>query len=147
MSSAMPWVSCWPCVPLANKPQNVPMIELTACPPSAGSPSTSATLRPSRAASSAADTPAMPAPSTQMSADTCRGVARCGRRTIRVAVDILVVSVLIAAGASMLPAQDTDRDMIGELRFRRIGCPPEHHRALDLAAPLEDFHRYLLGVA
>ena len=37
MSSAMPWVSWTPCVPLANNPQNVPMMELTAWPPSAGS--------------------------------------------------------------------------------------------------------------
>ena len=66
----MPWVTWWPCMPLANRPQNVPMIELTAWPPSIGSPSTSATLRPRRAASSAAEMPAIPAPSTQMSADT-----------------------------------------------------------------------------
>src|SRR4029079_13941308 len=51
MSSAMPWVSWMPCVPLANNPQNVPMMELTAWPPSAGRATTRATLRPRRAAS------------------------------------------------------------------------------------------------
>ena len=50
MSSAMPWVNWRPWVPLANRPQNVPMIEFTAWPPSTGSPSTSTTLRPARAA-------------------------------------------------------------------------------------------------
>src|SRR5262245_42320244 len=71
------------------------MIELTACPPSAGNESTSATLRPRRAASSAAETPEMPAPSTQISADTCCGVPPAGRRTILVAVEIFALSVLI----------------------------------------------------
>ncbi len=77
------------------------MIELTAWPPSAGSPSSSATLRPRRAASSAAETPAMPAPSTQISAETCRGAPPAGRRTMRVAVEsffawsaLMVVGVL-----------------------------------------------------
>ena len=91
MPSAMPWVSWYPCVPLANSPQKVPMIELTAWPPSAGSPSTRTTWRPSRAASSAAETPAMPAPSTQMSADSCWVAPLAARRTTRVAVEILVV--------------------------------------------------------
>src|SRR5215510_1809672 len=81
------------------------MMELTACPPSAGSESTSATLRPRRAASSAAETPAMPAPSTQISADTCRCAPPAGRRTIRVAVEILALSVLIAAGWLSVGAQ------------------------------------------
>ncbi len=50
----------------------MPMIEFTAWPPNAGKPSTSATLRPSRAASSAADRPAMPAPTTQISTSSVR---------------------------------------------------------------------------
>ncbi len=54
-------------VPLANRPQNVPMIELTIWPPSVGRPSISATRRPSLAASSAAEIPAEPAPTTQIS--------------------------------------------------------------------------------
>ena len=62
----------------------VPMIEPTAWPPSAGAPSTSTTVRPSLAASSAADTPAMPAPNTQMSAVTVCTWWRAGRRTMRV---------------------------------------------------------------
>ena len=61
-----------------------------------GKPVDQRDLRPSRAASSAAEMPAMPAPSTQISADTCRGVAPAGRRTIRVAVEIFAVSVLMA---------------------------------------------------
>jgi len=44
------------------------------------------TLRPRRAPSSAAEIPAMPAPSTQMSPDTRCAFARGIRRTIRVAV-------------------------------------------------------------
>src|SRR5438132_3952332 len=62
-------------------------MELTACPPSAGSASTRATLRPRREASRAAEIPAMPAPSTQMSAPTCCGAACCALRTTRVVVE------------------------------------------------------------
>ena len=80
----MPWVNWWPWVPLANRPQNVPMIELTAWPPSTGRPSTSITLRPIRAAVSAAEVPAMPAPTTQTSALTRREAASAGRLTILV---------------------------------------------------------------
>src|SRR5215470_7046221 len=105
MSSAMPWVSWRPCGPFANSPQNVPMIELTACPPSAGSASTSATRRLRRAASSAAETPAMPAPSTQMSAASRRGVEPAGRRTIRVAVEMLCT---LMVGGSVAGVQNSD---------------------------------------
>ena len=48
------------------------MMELTACPPSAGKPSTKTTRRPRAAASSAAETPEMPAPRMQKSASTLR---------------------------------------------------------------------------
>jgi hypothetical protein len=50
----------------------------------------------------------MPAPSTQISADTCRGVPPAGRRTILVAVEIFALFVLIAAGWVILPAHNTD---------------------------------------
>jgi hypothetical protein len=66
------------------------------------------------AAASAAETPAMPAPSTQISADTCRGVACSARRTIRVAVEIVAWSALIVGGPVTSPAKDTDRVAIGE---------------------------------
>ncbi len=82
------------CAPLAKRPQNVPMIELTACPPNAGRASTSATLRPSRAASSAAETPAMPAPSTQISTSSA------GKRWPRV-LRTTRVAVRTAAGPAM----------------------------------------------
>src|SRR5690349_14338304 len=61
------------------------MIELTIWPPSVGSPSTRITLRPSLAASSAAEMPALPAPTTQMSALTSCGDL-LSRRTVRVSV-------------------------------------------------------------
>ena len=61
----------------------VPMIEPTAWPPSAGAASTMTTRRPSCAASSAADTPDMPAPTTQMSASTVGMDRRDGRRRVR----------------------------------------------------------------
>src|SRR5260221_2856341 len=62
----------------------VPTIEPIALPPKAGAPSTSTTERPSFAASSAADTPDIPAPRTQMSAFTFLSSRPGGRRTVRV---------------------------------------------------------------
>jgi len=50
-SSAMPWVSCLLPGGLPNRPTIIPMIEFTAWPPSAGSPSIRITFRPRRAAS------------------------------------------------------------------------------------------------
>src|ERR1700730_10904623 len=47
------------------------MMEFTAGPPRVGRPSTRTTLDPNRAASRAAETPEIPAPTTQMSAATC----------------------------------------------------------------------------
>jgi hypothetical protein len=67
MSSKIPWVSWWWRGALPNTPQNSPISELTICPPSTGSASTSTTSRPRRADSIAAETPAIPAPSTQTS--------------------------------------------------------------------------------
>src|SRR5262245_50755402 len=124
------------------------MMELTACPPSAGSESTSATLRPRRAASSAAETPAMPAPSTQMSADTLRALAPAGRRTIRVAVAIFDLSAIMMGGAGS-PAHDSPHFSAGEpcILTAWIGRPAEHDRNLNVSAPLQDFHRHLGGVA
>jgi hypothetical protein len=87
MSSAMPWVNWRPWVPLANRPQNVPMMEFTAWPPSTGKPSTSTTFRPARAAVSAAEVPAMPAPTTQTSAATRQVAASARRLTILVSAD------------------------------------------------------------
>ena len=83
------------------------MMELTAWPPSAGRPSTSATLRPRRAASSAAETPAMPAPSTQISAPTPARGAR-----------------------ARWPAHDAGRGRdLGLVRVHRWSgrCHPTHH--------------------
>src|SRR5690606_18754802 len=65
---------------------NVPMMEFTACPPNAGKLSARMTLRPRAAASSAAETPAIPAPTTQMSAVTA-WAPRPPLCTIRVAVE------------------------------------------------------------
>ena len=64
----------------------MPMIEPMAWPPSDGAPSTSTTLRPSLAASSAAETPEMPAPRTQMSASTVLTARPAGRRMVRVGI-------------------------------------------------------------
>src|SRR5262245_50915864 len=75
------WYGAGPCV---KSPMIVPMIEPTAWPPSAGAASTITTRRPRRAASSAADTPAMPAPTTQMSAEMVDGSPRAERRSVRV---------------------------------------------------------------
>src|SRR5436189_641530 len=75
------------------------MMELTAWPPSAGSPSTIATRRPNRAACSAAAVPAMPAPTTQMSTATSRAVERVGRRTMRVAVVGSAAAAMLGAPA------------------------------------------------
>src|SRR4051812_18089909 len=61
------------------------MIELTIWPPKVGKPSTSTTLRPSLAASRAAEMPALPAPTTQMSALTSCGDL-LSRRTVLVSV-------------------------------------------------------------
>src|SRR6478672_8204071 len=147
MSSAMPWVSWAPCVPLANNPQNVPMMELTAWPPSAGRASTRATLRPRRAASSAAETPAMPAPSTQISADTRTGAAPAGRRTMRVAFGILAWSESI--GGQVAVTRPTIQEFLAELRSALVGAgvAAEDDRDLDIAAPLENFDRDVVGVA
>src|SRR5262245_25099374 len=62
------------------------MIEPIAWPPSEGAPSTSTTLRPSFAASSAAETPEIPAPSTQMSASMVLMERPGGRRVVRVGI-------------------------------------------------------------
>src|SRR5580704_16125497 len=64
----------------------VPMMDPTAWPPRAGAASTSTTLRPSFAASRAADTPAMPAPRTHTSATTVFAARVAGRCRIRVAI-------------------------------------------------------------
>src|SRR5690606_23445867 len=85
-SFAMPCVNWWPCVPFESSPQKVAVIELTACPPSSGWLATRTTVRPSLAACSAADTPAIPAPTTQMSASSLRGGSSCSRRTMVVRV-------------------------------------------------------------
>src|SRR5690349_431883 len=83
------------------------MIELTAWPPSAGRPSMRTTLRPSFAASIAAETPAMPAPTTQMSASTSRSGPWLVRRTMRVPAETpeaLVISsppIGVVRGASL----------------------------------------------
>jgi hypothetical protein len=45
---------------------------------------------------------------TQISADTRSGVARSARRTMRVAVENLALSVLIAAAAFQLRLQNSD---------------------------------------
>ena len=62
----------------------VPMIDPIACPPRAGALSTMTTLRPSLAASRAAEIPEIPAPTTQISATTVFVVAADERRTVRV---------------------------------------------------------------
>src|SRR6476661_8259381 len=62
----------------------VPMIDPIACPPRAGALSTMTTLRPSLAASRAAETPVIPAPTTQISATTFFVAATDERRTVRV---------------------------------------------------------------
>src|SRR5262245_3775344 len=62
------------------------MIPLTAWPPSRGIPSTRTTERPRRADSIAAETPEIPAPTTQTSASMRRAPGSGGRRTVRVAV-------------------------------------------------------------
>src|SRR5262245_49992855 len=72
------------------------MIELTAWPPSCGSPSTSATLRPSPAAASAADVPVALEPTMQISTSTARAGPAVERRTVRVAVAGLRVEVTTA---------------------------------------------------
>ena len=78
-----------PCVPLANSPQNVPMIELTACPPSAGSAvdqrDLAAETRRFQRRRDAGDSGAQHADVRRH----VRGAAPAGRRTIRVAVEIL----------------------------------------------------------
>ena len=84
ISSAMPWVSWRPFGPGVNRPQNMPMIELTAWPPRVGRPSTRITLRPARAASIAADTPEAPDPTTQMSQPRSSTGAAAPRETMRV---------------------------------------------------------------
>jgi hypothetical protein len=64
----------------------VPMIDPIAWPPSAGAASTMTALRPSLAASSAAATPEMPAPTTQMSHEMVVRSRAAGRRTDRVEI-------------------------------------------------------------
>jgi hypothetical protein len=72
----------------------VPTIDPIAWPPSDGAASTMTTRRPSRAASSAADTPAMPEPTTQMSALITRGLEDDGRRTVRAVVSVGITHTL-----------------------------------------------------
>src|SRR5262245_45972034 len=124
------------------------MIELTSCPPSAGSASTSATLRPRRAASSAAETPAMPAPSTQISADTCRADAPAARRTILVAVAIFALSAPMPSVVLPSAREDSGDPSEGEPRTPPpVGRSAVDDRDLELPAPLQDLHRYVVGVA
>src|SRR5580704_17203831 len=66
------------------------MMELTAWPPRVGRPSTRTTLDPNRAASRAAETPEIPAPTTQMSAATW---------VIGVSMDLTVILVGRLVGA------------------------------------------------
>ncbi len=76
ISSAIPCVSCLLFGGLPNSPTIIPMIEFTAWPPSAGKPSIRITWRPKRAASIAAETPEIPAPTTQISAECSRNDGR-----------------------------------------------------------------------
>src|SRR3954464_11187364 len=147
MSSAMPWVSWSPCMPLANNPQNVPMMELTAWPPSAGRASTRATLRPTPAAATAAEPAETPAPSTQISAETRAGPAPAGRRTMRVAVGVLRWSESMAV--RLLSPDAPYKIFLAELRSALVGTgvAAEDDRDLDIAAPLENFDRDVVGVA
>src|SRR5262249_34245831 len=108
----------------------VPMIEPIACPPSAGAPSTRTTLRPSRAASSAAETPEIPAPSTQMSAATFLTARLAGRRTLRVAMPSdfswLMVSIALyqhGAGRHRLHAALIDGKIACRLRQAGHAAP------------------------
>ena len=78
----MPWL------PLANKPQNVPMMEFTAWPPSAGKPSTSSTLRPSlRRLHRRRDAGNAGAEHADVGRHMLRGFAPSARRTTFVAVE------------------------------------------------------------
>ena len=91
-SSAMPcviWYGSGPCV---YSPMMVPMIEPTPVRRATVRHRRSRRVRPSRAASSAADTPAIPAPSTQMSAVTMVGEDWAGRRRTRV---VIAVGILL----------------------------------------------------
>src|SRR5579862_5607211 len=67
------------------------MIEPIAWPPSAAAPSIITTLRPSLAASSAADTPEIPAPSTHRSAVMVVGTRSPARRMVRVGINADVI--------------------------------------------------------
>ena len=111
------WYGSGPCV---YRPMMVPMIEPIAWPPSAGAASTMTTRRPSRAASSAAETPAIPAPTTQMSAVTVRGVT-----ALRPAHDVsqwacrnLAEVVVGAADTVRYQSESQRRNILNELEPR-----------------------------
>ena len=89
----------------------VPMIEPIAWPPSAGAASTRTTFRPQRAASSAAETPAIPAPTTQMSAVMVVAAACGGRRMTRVVSGAILHKVV---------QPEPERGMCDESRLWRI---------------------------
>jgi len=72
----------------------VPTIDPIAWPPSDEAASTITTRRPRRAASSAAETPAIPAPTTQISAVMRRGRVDDGRRTIRAVAAVGITHTL-----------------------------------------------------
>src|SRR5687768_9876764 len=91
MPSAMPCVSWKRFGPLEKSPQKVPMMEFTAWPPSAGRPSTSTTFLPSAAASSAAEMPEMPAPTTQISAAASQEFC-LDLRTVRMGISFSYLS-------------------------------------------------------
>src|SRR5688572_6312939 len=93
MPSAMPCVSWKRFGPFEKSPQKVPMIEFTACPPSAGKPSTSSTFLPSAAASSAAEMPEIPAPSTQISAAASQEFV-LDLRTVRMGISFSYLSAI-----------------------------------------------------
>src|SRR5690606_4339028 len=82
IGSKMPWVSWRYSGPFPYTPQNRPMSEFTHWPPRTGSASASTTLRPSLRASIAADRPAMPAPTTQTSADSSSAGSPAGLVTV-----------------------------------------------------------------
>src|SRR6266508_3979005 len=113
MSSKMPWVSCLCSGAFPKTPQNSPIRELTIWPPMTGSASTRTTARPRRADSSAADSPAIPAPTTHTSAPTSWTVPPAGL------VTVLTLSSVSGCGIST-PTQTTPDRLA---RLRRGGDP------------------------
>src|SRR6202008_1206956 len=98
--------------PFENNPQNVPMMELTAWPPRLGWPSTRITFRPRRAASSAAEIPEIPAPTTLKSPEMRTAAESIGLMEIFVGKVVEASSIILDATGTFQCLETVGRVLI-----------------------------------